>query len=133
MKLDEKQLKELKKCFEKELLVKLVYLFGSQANGDVGPLSDYDFAVYADTKDKKESFYLKCHLNGIISGILHTDKVDVVMLEPSTRPLIKYMAVSEGIVIYEQEPYRVLLEPRIFNEFFDYKMSMVRHGLTKAI
>ncbi|MBU2575935.1 nucleotidyltransferase domain-containing protein [Patescibacteria group bacterium] len=133
MKLTDKQLKLLKQCFKKEPLVKLAYLFGSQATGDAGPLSDYDFAVYADTKDSKESFYLKCGLNGSICEILNTDKVDVVMLNSSTGPLIKYMAVSEGIVIYEQEPYRVFIEPKIFNEFFDYKISMVRHGLTKAI
>ena len=99
MKLTNKQLKLLKQCFEKEPLIKLAYLFGSQATGDTGPLSDYDFAIYADTRDNKKSFYLKCHINSCICGILNTDKVDVVMLGSSTRPLIKYMAISEGIVI----------------------------------
>ena len=130
MNLTKKQLKELEKCFKKEPLVKLAYLFGSQATGDTGPLSDYDFAVYADTKDKKESFYLKCHLSGCITGILHTDKVDVVMLDHSDSSVLKYNAIVDGILLYEQEPYKVQVEPRVMNEYFDYTQNMIRHQLT---
>ena len=130
MKLTDTQLKSLADCFKEEPLVKLAYLFGSQASGNTGPLSDYDFAVYADTKDNKESFYLKCRLSGRIGGILNTDKVDVVMLDHSDSPVLKYNAIAEGILLYEQEPYKVQVEPRILNEYFDYTEHMSRHHLT---
>src|SRR3989338_4980522 len=112
MELTSAQLKSLEKLFESEPLVKLAYFFGSRATSTAGPLSDYDFAVYADTKDKHESFNLQCRLNGRICGILNTDAVDVVMLESTTRPLIKYQAISEGILLYDREPFRVRVEAR---------------------
>lgn len=130
MNLTDKQLNLLKNCFKEEPLVKLVYLFGSQATGDTGPLSDYDFAVYADTEDNKESFYLKCRLGSRIGDVLNTDKVDVVMLDHAHNPVLEYYAIIEGILLYEKEPYKVRIEPRIFNEYFDYTQHMVRHQLT---
>jgi len=42
--------------------VKLMYLFGSRATGDVGPLSDYDVAVYMDEIDGKKRFDTKLKL-----------------------------------------------------------------------
>lgn len=80
MNLTEKQLNELKKCFKKEPLVKLVYLFGSQATGDIGPLSDYDFAMYADTKDIKKSYSIGNRLKSHIGRILKPRIVGVVMI-----------------------------------------------------
>ena len=50
-----KQLSILRKAITDNLElvaeVTLVYLFGSQVDGDVGPLSDYDFAVLVDRPD----------------------------------------------------------------------------------
>ena len=59
--MDKKTEKNLKTIFEKYPSIKLVYLFGSQARGDVGPLSDFDFAFYTTEKEQKNifNFYLK--------------------------------------------------------------------------
>lgn len=32
----------------------------------------------------------------------------------------------------EREPFRVLVEPRILTEYFDFRESLRRHGLTRT-
>ena len=53
------QLKNLTSIFKSYPEIKLVYFFGSRAKGLEGPMSDYDFAVYFDEKNKKKMFDAK--------------------------------------------------------------------------
>ncbi len=48
--------RRLKPAFEKFPAVKFAYLFGSVAEGEAGPLSDIDIAVYLDPLTSK-TFY----------------------------------------------------------------------------
>lgn len=113
--------------------IKLVYLFGSRATGKTGPLSDYDFAVYLDEKDAKKRFYLRCELVGEISKILKTNDVDVCILNDIKSPSLKYSIVKEGKILLEKEPFKVLLEPRMLNEYFDFHYSLRKNNLTKTL
>jgi predicted nucleotidyltransferase len=75
---------KLREVFQSYPQIKLVYLFGSQARGETGPLSDYDFAVYFDEKDPKKMFNIKLELMGQLSTILRTDgilKAGFILLE----------------------------------------------------
>ena len=112
--------------------IKLVYFFGSKARGDSGPLSDYDFAVYADERKAVKVFALKFSLQDKISRALGTDKVDVVMLDITQGPEIKFNIIRDGKLIYEKEPYKIIIEPKILNEYFDFRALLTRHGLTRA-
>jgi predicted nucleotidyltransferase len=123
---------KLKDIFENEKRIKLVYFFGSQANGQTGPLSDYDFAFYAEGKDVKERFQLKMQLISELSMALGTNKVDVVILNDDIGPELKYNIIQQGELIYQQEPYRVMLEPRILNEYFDFVASLKKYALTQG-
>ena len=58
--MNKNKIEKIKQFFIKYKQVKLVYVFGSQANGSVGPMSDYDFAVYIDEKNKKKRSELRC-------------------------------------------------------------------------
>jgi len=118
--------------FESHPEVKLVYLFGSMARGDQGPMSDYDFAVYLDEKDKKETTRVRFQLMDALSRTLGTNRIDVVMLDSAESPELKYNILQEGKLIFEREPFRVLVEPRILNEYFDFNLLLRRHGLTAA-
>ena len=118
--------------FESHPEVKLVYLFGSMARGDQGPMSDYDFAVYLDEKDKKETTRVRFQLMDELSRALGTDRIDVVILDSVESPELKYNILQEGKLIFEREPFRVLVEPRILNEYFDFNLLLRRHGLTAA-
>jgi len=126
------QIDSLKKLFQSKSQIKLVYLFGSQVSKKTGPLSDYDFAFYLEEKDKKKLFDLKLDLISGLSRILKTDKIDVVMLSEVESPELKYNIIKEGKLIFEKEPYRILIEPQILNSYFDFHNLLLRHNLTKA-
>lgn len=112
--------------------IKLVYFFGSKARGDSGPLSDYDFAVYADEKKIDNIFDLKFSLQDKLSRLLNTDKVDVAMLNIAQSPEFKFNVIKEGSLIYEVEPYKIIVEPMILNEYFDFHTLLTKHNLTRA-
>ncbi len=111
--------------------VKLVYFFGSRARGNEGPLSDYDFAVYLDEKDKNKRFETRLNLMSKLSLSIGTDKIDVVVLNDTESPELKYSIVKEGKLVYEKEPYKVFIEPKIFNDYFDFISGLRKYGLTK--
>ena len=125
-------LEKIKKIFASFDEVKLAYLFGSRSRGDFGPMSDYDFAVYLDTKDKKRIFAVKAALMDEISRSLHSDKIDLVVLNTAEKSELKYQIVTEGKLIFEREPFKLYVEPRIMNEYFDFLYLLRRYGLTKA-
>ena len=113
--------------------VKLVYLFGSRAVGQEGPLSDYDFAAYIDEQDVKKRFNVRLDLLDKLSRELRTDNIDLSVLNDIQSPELKYSIISSGRLIYKKEPYKVLIEPRILSEYFDFTDSLQRYGLTKNI
>ena len=110
----------------------LVYLFGSRARGDIGPLSDYDFAVYLENADKKRMFEIKFSLQAKLSRSLKTDNVDVVLLNIAGSPELKYNIIKEGKIIFEKKESRITVEPKILNEYFDFHAILSKHNLTKA-
>ncbi len=126
------EIKNLIPVFEKYPEVKLAYLFGSQATGKTGPLSDYDFAVYLDEKDAKKRFELKLELIGKITGLLKTDNVDLCVLNDMDKPEFKYNIISKGILLLEKEPFKVLIEPKILIEYFDFHYLLLKYNLTKS-
>lgn len=128
----ENKIKNLLDIFKLYPQVKLVYFFGSRAKGKYGALSDYDFAVYLDEKDKKKRFDLRLHLMGKLSAALRADAVDVVVLNDTQSPELKYSIIKEGKLMYKKEPYKVSLEPLILNEYFDFMYGLRKYGLTKT-
>ena len=112
--------------------IRLVYLFGSRVRGDVGPLSDYDFAVYLENADKKRMFEIKFSLQAKLSRSLKTDNVDVVLLNIAGSPELKYNIIKEGKIIFEKKESRITVEPKILNEYFDFHAILSKHNLTKA-
>lgn len=127
-----REIKQLEGIFKLYSEIKLVYFFGSKATGEGGPLSDHDFAFYLDEKDPKKVFDIKFKLQDKISRMFKTDKIDVVILGLNEAPELKYNIIKEGILIYEKEPYKILVEPRILNEYFDFRALLLKHNLTRV-
>jgi uncharacterized protein len=125
-------LEKLSKIFKLYPKIKLVYFFGSRARNESGPLSDYDFAFYLDERDKKEISEIRLGLIDKMSRVLKTDKIDVVMLNTTESPELKYNIIKDGKLIFEKEPFKVLIEPRILNEYFDFKIMLLKYNLTRA-
>ena len=130
--LNSEQTNKIKNLFKKYPEVKLAYLFGSQAKEEQGPLSDYDFAVYLDEISKKEMNQIKFKLQGEIAKLLKTDEVDVVVLNSLQKPELKYNIIKNGELLIEKEPYKLLVEPKILNEYFDFRQMLKQHNLTKV-
>src|SRR3989344_8506030 len=128
--LTELQSQSLHELFLSIPAIKLVYLFGCQATGNTGPMSDYDFAVYTEPSELQPSHqgefpsatigYLQSMLIGKLGSILKTNAVDVVMLNQADMPELEYAIIAEGKLLYEIEPYKVTLEPVIMAKFFDF-------------
>ena len=130
--MENEKLEQVKSIFENYPEIKLGYFFGSKATRRDGPLSDYDFAVYLDEKDNKEMFELRLILMDRLSNFFKTDKIDVVVLNTTESPELKFNIIKEGMLIFEREPYKVIVEPRILNEYFDFRDLLLKFGLTKS-
>jgi predicted nucleotidyltransferase len=128
----EEELSGLISVFANYAEIKLVYFFGSRAEGKGGALSDFDFAFYIDEKDHKKLYELKLSLIDRLSLLLNTDKVDVVFLNLIDGPEMKYNIIKNGKLILEREPFKVLIEPKILNEYFDFHSMLLRNNLTKV-
>ena len=126
------ELDGLKKIFHRYPEIKLVYFFGSRAKLASGLLSDYDFAVYFDDIKNGRMFSIKLDLITQISRILKSDRVDLVILNLTKSPELKYAILKEGILLFEREPFKVMVEPKILNEYFDFHRMLLQYGLTKA-
>ena len=94
--------------------IKLVYFFGSRAENHHGPLSDYDFAIFLDAKDKKKMFKIKLELLDKITRALKTDEVDIVILNMLDAPEMKYNIITDGKLIFKKEPFKILTEPSTY-------------------
>lgn len=129
---DLNKIKNLCKIFKLYPKIKLVYLFGSRANGKIGPLSDYDFGIYLNEKDLKKRFDLRLKLIAEISKELKDDKVDVCVLNDIEAPELKYNIIKNGRIIFEKKPFKILIEPKILNEYFDFHFSLLKYNLTKG-
>jgi len=127
--MDNQKIKGLIKIFKQFDSLKLVYLFGSQANKKHGELSDHDFAFYIEEK-KVEAFQISLAIAAQISLYLMTDNIDTVIINHIDSPELKYSIIKEGKLIYEIEPYKVIIEPKIMNEYFDFRFLLRKYSLT---
>lgn len=126
-------IKSLVSIFKQYPQVKLAYFFGSRATGKAVSLSDFDFAVYLDEKDFKKRFDIRLNLLDKFSRQLKTDNIDLVVINDIQSPELKYSIIASGQLIYKEEPYKVLVEPGILSEYFDFIEGLKRYGLTKSI
>jgi len=67
-----------------------------------------------------------------ISRTLKTDRIDIIILNLTDSPELKYKIIKEGRLLYSEEPFKVLIEPRILNDYFDFHETLVRYQLTKS-
>ena len=58
--------------------------------------------------------------------------MDSVILNYTDAPELKYSIIKSGKVIYEIEPYKLLIEPKILNEYFDFRFLLRKYQLTKT-
>lgn len=95
-------------------------LFGSQAAGAAGPLSDVDIAVWLDPELPREKLSsLRSELALAAIEALGTDEVDVVVLNEAP-PLLRHRAMKGATRLFDRDPRaRVRLETAALLDYFD--------------
>jgi predicted nucleotidyltransferase len=98
--------------------IRLVYLCGSQVEGRLGPMSDYDVGVLIDrTGDERQ---VHARLTHELVCALGTDQVDVVLLNRAPIELA-YAIIAQGRVLYQRDvATRVEYEAQVLSRYGDY-------------
>lgn len=100
------------------------YLFGSCAQGNQGPLSDLDLAIYLETNLKEEQQEkITVAIQEMVAKALHLpDKVDVVLLNQELPPALERNIVYDGKLIYvKDDAARAYYEADAIKRWLDYK------------
>ena len=98
--------------------VNLAYLFGSQVEGDVGPLSDYDLGVLLDHATPWPQ--IRGQLNHSLIDVLDTARIDLVLLNEAPVELA-YAVIAQGKLLYQRDvATRVEYEARVMSLYGDY-------------
>lgn len=95
-------------------------LFGSQASGKAGPLSDVDVAVWLDpTLPVERRHAVRSALTSAAVEALGTDELDLVVLNGAP-PLLRHRALKGGAPVLDRDPRaRIRLETAALLEYFD--------------
>lgn len=109
--------------------VVLAYLFGSHARGRAWAHSDVDVAVLLEgSPDDDRCFDMRLEVIGGLMGILHTNDVDVLILNQAP-PALRYAVLRDGVLLFCRDR-RAMIEFRVraLNEYLDFKPILKRHG-----
>lgn len=118
---------KLAKFFGRKERVKVAYLFGSAAKGEVGELSDVDVAVYLDDSlTDEERFKLRLELMSELASLFGTDKMDLVVMNDNPL-LLNYNVIKHGKLVKSDERTRVRMETKILSRYLDMKHYIDRH------
>jgi predicted nucleotidyltransferase len=98
--------------------VSLVYLFGSQVDGRVDAMSDYDLAILTDPIE--DNVTIQARFQHAIVQTIGTNKVDVVLLNHAPIDLA-YHIISEGKLLYKRDLLtQVEFEAQVLSQYGDY-------------
>jgi predicted nucleotidyltransferase len=101
--------------------VVFAYLFGSQAKGTAGRLSDTDVAVFFDDRiPRNEHFDARLEVLGELTDLLKTDNIDVAVLNDAP-PLLAHRILKEGVLIFsDNDKVRLAYEVRAVLKYLDW-------------
>lgn len=117
--LSEERLASLAAALDRDGIV-AVALFGSQARGRGGELSDVDIGVWLDP-DADRSLDAQLALRAAAARALGTDEIDLVVLNRAP-PLLRHRAIGSQRVVLDRDPrLRVRFETRALIEYLDTK------------
>ena len=113
--------------------VSLAYVFGSQASGLIGPLSDYDIGLLVEPSPGRERRY---RLHRTLLRLLKADRLDLVFLDEAPVELA-YAVIAKGQLLYQQDlATRVEFEACVLSRYGDYvpilkaQREVLLHGET---
>ena len=125
--MNEHDIKKIEDCIKKYPVV-TAYIFGSEAKGTSGLLSDIDIAVFVhEGVSKAERFDLRLRLSSELSAVM-SRPVDLVVLNDSPVQL-SYEIIRHGKLIFcSDNSTRVDLEVAILSKYLDRRYYDKRHA-----
>lgn len=130
--LTEDDRERLSELFASQKEVVAAYLFGSQATGKAGPLSDVDLAVWLDpdlARGKRSDCGLR--MMSAAASCLGADEVQVVVLN-DVPPLLAHRVLRDGNRLVDNDPRRRIgLETRAVLEYLD--MEPLRREFARGL
>ena len=112
--------KEVRDFLQKQVQVKLAYLFGSVAFKDHNKLSDIDIGIFLDESlNEKERFNLNLKLTSDISDILKVDKLDLVIMNYAPISLNYEIIKANYPLLIRDENLKIDLEHYIISRYLD--------------
>ncbi len=109
---------EIGRNLVKDCRVRLAYLFGSQASGHVGPLSDIDLGIlFAEEVDFQRA---SAELTHELSRVIPAKPIDLVVL--NTAPIeLAYAVIAQGICVFRNsETERIEYEADVLSRYGDF-------------
>jgi len=98
--------------------INLVYLFGSQVEGNTGPMSDFDHGVFLERN--QDGPQIRFRLSIELAQIIRDERMDVVLLNRVPIELA-YAVIADGEILYQKDDAtRVDYEARVMGLYFDY-------------
>ncbi len=115
-----KAIESLESCSD----ILFAYIFGSLAKGKPMPLSDVDVAVFL----KKDADILenKMDIIGILANCLHTDEIDLVILNSASLPLAMRILNNKKVIVDKVPFVRHRYESLVMRQYFDFSVNESR-------
>lgn len=119
--MDKRLIRQLLEVFRRHKIV-FAYLFGSQAKGKTGGLSDIDLAVYfSEEVPAKDYFKARLALLGDLVFLFKKENIDLVVLNEAP-PLLAHRILKHGRLIFsDDEKIRVEYETKAVLKYLDWK------------
>lgn len=116
----------LREIFRDYPYIVSVYLFGSQASGVFGPMSDVDIAILLNDNAPKgrELIHEQDYLSYRISKVLGVKEVDMVVLN-NQGAVFQHNVIRTGKLIYDAAPLlRIKFIMRVISNFCDFEPTL---------
>ena len=116
----------LKEIFKDYPYIVSAYLFGSQASGVFGPMSDVDIAILLNDNAPKgrELMHKQDYLSYRISKALGVKDVDMVVLN-NQGSIFQHNVIRTGKLIYDAAPLlRIKFIMRVISTFCDFEPTL---------
>jgi predicted nucleotidyltransferase len=102
-----------------DLPIQTAYLFGSQAEGNTGPLSDVDIAILPQLNvGEDQRLVLRGKVAERARAACQTEHADVVLLDEAD-PSLAFEAIQGELVLDRDPEARILAEARIMSKHYD--------------
>ena len=109
--------------------IKIAYLFGSRNRETHSPSSDLDIGFYTEGDYSWDDFI---SINGALTGILHSDRLDLVWLNAAD-PVISFEVICSGrVLFYAGADVLNDFELKSRKRFYDYSLYLTRHRKVTA-